>query len=162
MNLVSIDPGVRGCGCALWIDGVLYAAAYVAPAKAPSLPEAITAMVDAVHDWIPVGSELVIEFPQTYRGRAAKGDTNDLLAVAAVAGAIIALNGSGKFVSPHTWKGSVPKKTAAGVNIIKERCLKRLSPEEISKIRLPSKSLHHNVYDGVFLGLWWLEKHGQR
>ena len=112
MNLLSVDPGLRGCGCALWKNSKLIAATYVSPIKQLTLQDAVDAMAFAVSDSLGATliQKLVIEFPQTYGGRAAKGDANDLLAIATVVGALqIALGVPTTYVRPREWKGQLKK-----------------------------------------------------
>ncbi len=168
MILVSIDPGKRGCGCALWQDGELRAAAYVPTLNSleQEMANIVGSMSCAVEDWIddlPTGlvsiQSLVVEYPQTYGGRASRGDANDLVAVALVAGAIVGCYSHLpiKLILPAEWKGQIPKKTKHGTNPIELRCKKKLSALEVSKIALPSRAaLAHNVWDAVGIGLYYL------
>ena len=158
----SIDPGLNNCGVAIWNDETLVHAKLVKTQarKGASLSDRIFWMAAAVKRYLlcphaePVSPvmTLVIELPQTYGGRAAKGDTNDLIHLAAVVGALIHLAPSVVLVRPREWKGNVPG------DIFVERTKKKLSPEQVNKIDLPTKSLEHNVYDAVALGLWKNEK----
>lgn len=166
-DLLSVDPGVRACGCALWKNGVLVSAELVlgVPRGVKASPaELIKHMVSQVKHWCSrsidnpsTGIELVIEMMRTYGGRAQRGDTNDLIMVSLVSGGII-LDYPSRLVLPQEWKGGVPKKNAHGDNVIKERCLKKLSATEIATIKTPSKSLEHNVYDAIGIGLWHLNR----
>jgi len=103
-----------------------------APARLSSLPE-----------------ELVIEIPQVYVRARSKGDPNDLIMLAGLVGAFVYCFGNAsKLYRPAEWKGQVTKE------ITEQRARKRLSPDELSRIELPSaKGLHHNVWDAVGLGL---------
>lgn len=101
---------------------------------------------------------LVIEWPQIYTRTKSKGDPNDLLPVAAVAGAIISSVGAltVRMPKPSDWKGQVPK------DVHNARVLKRLTPGERARFdaaRLP-KSLANNAIDAVGLGLWALGRMG--
>lgn len=147
--ILTVDPGVRGCGVALWRPGgVLERAAYI-EAGGETEPRG---MAWAVEEWMgPCELRgLVIERPQTYHGRAARGDANDLLDVALVVGALSTLSEARlTLVRPSEWKGQVPKRAT------RERCWERLTSAEIARIELPrSEKLAWNVWDAVGIGLW--------
>lgn len=165
--LVSIDPGKNACGCAMFVGGKLVTAGYVI------LDGSCRALAQAVSTWVDVGDslygrkdtsdrELVIEKPQTYGGRAAKGDTNDLIDVAMVAGGIAALAISGTkvtFLYPSQWKGQIPKPKTGETYIIEARVLAALSAEERGQVGIPrAKSKAHNVYDAIGIGLKTLKR----
>lgn len=168
MILLSIDPGLRGCGCALFDDGVLRAAAYV---RGEGVPEDTLMLARAtalgVECWIDerlpgwdeseAVNRLVLELPQTYGGRAAKGDANDLLGLAAVDGAVAALFplASVRTVLPHAWKGGVPKpKSARAKYVVQERVVTRLSAEEQERVVWPkAERLKWDVADAIGVGL---------
>jgi hypothetical protein len=57
---------------------------------------------------------------------------------------------------PRIWKGSKPKEAMEAVTRW------RLSPRELSFVKLPAKSLQHNVWDAIALGLFFLNKTGVR
>lgn len=169
MILLSIDPGVRGCGIAAWHDKQLLRAGYVdgqSDPKETDLAELIDDTSVRVQAWIfeqiqEVGgpAEVVLEYPQTYDGRAAKGDANDLISLALVAGAIFARTDEPtRLVLPREWKGQVPKKNQHGENPIEQRARGKLSPLELSRVVLPQKKLRHNVWDSVGIGLWHLRR----
>jgi len=94
---------------------------------------------------------VVVELPRIYSVRHWKGDPNDLLDVAAVAGAAATL-GEPRFVTPQQWKGRVPKP------IHHKRIRAVLSADELAVFvtaedAIP-KSLAHNVLDAIGIGLW--------
>lgn len=179
MIVISIDPGLRACGVAIWreslepytngCDGArlvyrLLAAAHVKSKSQARDAQAWIAMSDAVGSYVenyaaPYAFEefsLVIEFPQTYGGRSAKGDTNDLLQLSAVVGAICqdfsryqGLNLS--VWKPSEWKGNVPKEATAA------RALAKLTEEEYKQIDWPAASLKHNVSDAIAIGQKYFE-----
>lgn len=153
--ILTIDPGVHGCGCALWYStGVLERAAYVRPATAPrDIAATVRETAWAVENWV-MGDELtrvVIEYPQTYRGRAARGDANDLVQVALVAGALSVLTANpALLVLPAEWKGQAPK------HATEARARKKLG-DLAARVLLPGrdKKLASNVWDAVGIGLWY-------
>jgi hypothetical protein len=161
MKILTVDPGLRACGVALWIDAKLRRAELVPSGvqKIAHLGPAVSTMASRVYAAVGNIDLVVVELPQTYRGRAAKGDANDLIAIATVGGAILrTFHSPGVLVLPHEWKGTIPKKTKEGVNIIRERAREKLSEEELANVSLPASSLEHNVYDAIGLGLWYLER----
>jgi hypothetical protein len=97
----------------------------------------------------------VIEMPKIYDRKQWKGDPNDLMKVAFLAGIIHrSLFGTKeiKWVHPSDWKGQRPK------NVDNKYTLTLLTPDELkiidnSKI---AKSKMHNVLDAVGIGLWKL------
>lgn len=158
--ILTVDPGVRACGCALWLpSGELVRAAYV-EGGAETEPRG---MFYSVEEWVSGGDKdrwgpltrIVVERPQTYHGRATRGDANDLLDVALVVGALSTLSAAPlRLVLPSEWKGQVPK------SVTRERCWERLSAAEITRVVLPrSSKLAWNVWDAVGIGLW-LHGHG--
>jgi len=100
-NVIGIDPGVKKCGIAYSCNGRLKYARLVTTES--MLSEIINGKFMAV-----------CEMPQTYGGRAKRGDTNDLLALARVVGQIeiyfrSVLGAWFVTVKPSEWKGQVPK-----------------------------------------------------
>ncbi len=168
-TLLAIDPGIRGCGCSFFLDSTLYACTYVKnPLKEGAGPFESAQVAFAVKKWfegVHRGASLdrlVLEMPQTYAGRAAKGDANDLFPLAAIDGALAALFSESKVTSTvaHGWKGGVPKGDLDENKIIRDRVETRLSPAERgifdSMIGSMAKALSHNVIDAVGIGLWGL------
>lgn len=172
MIVVSIDPGVRACGVAVWrwSQGqrpLLLAAAHVKSRSMGVDATAWLAMAEAVNAWLQgVGEEndhtddyqLVIEFPQTYGGKSAKGDTNDLLTLSAVVAAICAelrhyQNAGITVWRPREWKGNLPKEVTMA------RVEARLLDEEKRRIFWPAPSLKHNVYDAIAIGQKFFSMH---
>jgi hypothetical protein len=152
--LLAVDPGLRGCGAALFFDGALTFAHYVRnPNREDRGPAAWRDMAEAVRLFAQgrLIDALVLEVPQVYtRG---KGDPGDLVELAGVDGAIL-----GRLMpvqqygyKPREWKGSVPK------DIHHARVRKTLTEAErqILENSAPA-SLRHNVLDAIALGKWWL------
>lgn len=102
------------------------------------------------------GDEMVIELPQVYRGRFAKGDPNDLIELAAIVGRAEQLARdslmSVRKVKPRDWKGTIKKK------IHNARVLKALDSAEAWRFGQGvvgvAAGVQHNVIDAVGLGLW--------
>lgn len=174
--LLSIDPGLRGCGAAVFLDGKLLRAEYVKNTAPEDLngPRAWALMAVSVLCWatallndaIPPTAllstvwpidRLAVEMPQTYGGRAKKGDANDLLPLAGVDAALAALlpYADVDYKVPHGWKGGIEKpKKAADAYIIKDRVIARLSPAELVQTVWPGNKRHGwDVADGIGVGL---------
>ncbi len=158
-RLLSLDPGIRGCGVALFTDGRLTACDYVKNlVKKGNDLEAIRAMAEAVLMWAlgaPVPTMLVCEFPQVYTAAFSRGDNNDLLALAGVGSALAALYPSVPVttVLPREWKGQAPKE------VMHARIKSRLDGPETDvwvAAQYRGKSLFHNTADAVGIGLFHL------
>jgi hypothetical protein len=154
--LAAIDPGLRGCGVALFRDRFLVTAVYVAnPNRTGADPKAWEDMAAAVRGRIRDGAgadwvDLVLEFPRVYPG-VRRNDPNDLMQLAAVVGAIVGAMPESEPVAffPQEWKRQVPKK------VMTARIKKHLLADELPRV-VSVGSLDHNTYDAVGLGLWHL------
>lgn len=148
--LVSLDPGAKVCGLALFEDGEL-ASAWLAGTNKHWVQMALNAYQSVVDRVVPeVMREVAIERPQVYRQRFQKGDPNDLITLSLVAGAFAGSFIPGAAVSeykPREWKGQVPKPA------MQKRIESRLSEEELSRVSWPAKSYRHNVWDAIGIGL---------
>src|SRR5574343_608806 len=129
--LVAVDPGVHATGIAVFNGQTLMIADLV---QAETLEQMISRLDERVmrgeapHFNYDRG---VIERPTVY-SKNSKGDPNDLIRVAIVAGAAAVRCFSVRFVEP-------------------------LSPAELAAIAcIQPKSLQHNALDAVGLGLWHL------
>jgi hypothetical protein len=171
--VLSVDPGVRGCGVALWRDDVLFVAEYVRNvAKAgDGGPRDCALMAQSILAWLIVhlsergGGDAVVdvvalEFPQTYGGRAGRGDANDLISIAAVDGALAALfAGSAiQHYRPHDWKGSIKKPgTTTEPYPIRGRVEGALRPEELTRVAWTRNVRHSwDIVDALGVGLHFL------
>jgi hypothetical protein len=166
--IVSIDPGLRATGIAVWDhhQGRYYLRrAHLVKNNAKDLAMSVVNVSRGVAIGGHVLEAVIIEFPKILTRDKSVADPADLLAVAAVAGgamAHLALHAHEKtkleFVLPAQWKGAAPKKTASGHNPIKNRCLADLHLRELDNVVLPGKTLEHNIYDAIALGLWFLRR----
>lgn len=153
MYVVAVDPGLNHCGLAIFKDRLIEHACLV---KNPG--DSYRSMVDAVRDVCrPFGDsyQLAIEMPQVYVASRSKGDPNDLIALAGLVGAFVYCfldHGKVSTYKPAQWKGQVPK------DVMTARLQKRLYEQEISAIQLPAKSLQHNVWDAVGIGMHHLSR----
>lgn len=148
--LVSVDPGLRGCGVAVFADGVLLSAQYVAnPAKGDG-PKAWLQMglqvFRAVGAFVKAGFRMVVEVPRVYP--VSKGDPNDLIQIAGVAGAVVGqlTPDTAQFTYPSDWKGQVPKE------ICQRRITALLSKTELDSVQSVGYK-DHNTYDAIGIGL---------
>jgi hypothetical protein len=152
--LVSVDPGLKGCGVAAFRDGRLEAATYIAGRPTPGVLAQAQATSRAVVEWCYSfnSSVLAVEFPQVYRQRLG-ADPNDLLGLAAVLGGLNPLSGSLIQFSPHDWKGSIDG------DVMIERIKGLLTAEEARAVELPpQRALQHNVFDGIGIGMHALSR----
>jgi len=155
VRILCVDPGLRGCGMAVFDGGHLVRAAYVKnPVEHGRGYKAHVGMGNAAFDWCDeVLDRVIIEHPRVYPSSAQqKGDPNDLLDVVAV-GAAVASGWWGiecETVFPSEWKGQVPKETMT------ERIRRSLTDDERKNIEKCPASLMHNVLDAAGLGLYRL------
>lgn len=170
-DMVSVDPGLEGCGVAAWKSGRLVRAEYVRA----YVSERDLADGDTMHSWEKsawgvwvwcgnrVVDELVLERPQVYVRRL-NTDPADLIALALLDGALAGLfraaaSYPGIKVTtylPAEHKGQIKKPAsakAANDYIIRNRALARLSDEEQLGIVNCAPGLMHNVWDAVWIGL---------
>lgn len=163
--ILSLDPGVHHCGCALWAGSELLVAALVKnSSSAPPGAQGHRLMATEVAAWAAPylrqedGSlVLVLERPQVYQENRQPVDLEDLLDVYGVACAIVALLRPQEVFEyhPHDWKGSVPKA------VKNTRDLAQLKPEEGARLKRAG-ALTHNIVDGIGLGLYHLRARGLR
>jgi hypothetical protein len=161
-TLAAVDPGIRGCGVAVFEGGVLALCQYVVnPMEAGGGADAAATMAREVYYAIDRfrPRALVVEWPRVYAtairlGRS-KSDPNDLLALAGVDAAIAALcadhiSGLGSVTSyaPSEWKGQVPKEVMLGR--IRSK-LTRMEDDLVDAVKPASK--RHNAIDAVGIGL---------
>ncbi len=160
MKTLALDPGIRGCGVALFAEGRLVACDYVKnPVTKGDDFDAIVAMGRAVRDWRWVGAtmlgsghgfDLVAEYPRIYTAAKSKGDNNDLLPLVGVGAAVATFASSAVRVFPDTWKKQLPK------DVCHARIRSRLDAGELVLLEAAAKrakSLAHNMVDAVGIGL---------
>lgn len=173
--LLTVDPGKNGCGCTLWHDAKLVAAAYVAPTVGrdiealgrSALSSACEATAGAVAGWwrnyayeplyAPRDLKLICELPRTYGGRAKKGDANsNVVPLSVVVGMIAgALGCPTALVWPQDWKGTIPKpERQSEPYIVQERVKAHLTAEEAARVEWPrNKKLQWDVADAIGIGM---------
>lgn len=166
--LLAVDPGIRGCGVALFKDSALIACAYAKnPVKSGSDFDAVISLAKEVYGWwnerlfdFYRGGELdlrlVLEWPRVYTASKSKGDNNDLMPLVAVDAAVVALFGvPARRVYPRDWKSTLSKEQTQA------RVESRLRPmgggsgewSAYCEGTDAARSLAHNVVDAVGIGL---------
>ena len=165
--LLAIDPGVRGCGVALFRGGRLQVAGFAGHTNKESLDDkhtrasVINTVADVVREClggVPI-SMLAIEMPRVHDkkhqvGGKSKVDPNDIVKLATVVGALIHefSEATTTVYLPHEWKGQLPK------DICHDRAMGRLDDEERANLarvvegKISKKHLL-DVLDAVALGL---------
>lgn len=150
---LAVDPDLRTCGLALGDSSGRLVKLGAPPNRAEG---------DRAQVWLGVAStvadflggatlaRLVLEYPRTYGGRASRGDTNDLIALAAVVGCLTATIKAEtvSVVTPTEYKGQLPKKIAH------ERARARLSASELALVPRLSKAASEDMWDAIYLFLW--------
>src|SRR6266567_3141986 len=95
-RLVSVDPGINGCAYAVWVDEKLTQCG-IAKVKTDKHTDVARRSFAAAFEVMDVThltncDHVAIEFPQVYRenrrGSKSNADPNDLLPLAAIAGAL--------------------------------------------------------------------------
>lgn len=176
-DLLAVDPSIVSPGVALFRDGVLIAAARLRLAVntwgALNTAERALAAADAIAAWCTSAggqpSTVAFEWPQIYTAAKSKGDPNDLIAMAAVDGALTAvlhlaciMRGVQLTVlcyKPAEWIGQLPKATRgkASASPRAQRIYSRLSAAELALV--PDQ---HDAIDAVGIGLHSLSRLGVR
>ncbi len=182
--LLTLDPGIRGCGLAVFFNRQLHEALYIPnPMRKGGDLAAVVSMAGELVDHVaykwgnaPGPITIVVERPQIYRDAKQKGDPNDLPPLYAIAGALTAALGERGPIEamheylPREWKGTLDPEEMA------RRVRERLSEGEFGKVQLPSNTcdncrkrltdddcckttcLAHNVFDAIGIGLKFLTR----
>lgn len=166
--ILAVDPGIRGCGCAVFDGGKLVKAAYVPnlveegnrACEAASMAAGVERWFRGLFDpaWFKLDA-LALEWPHIYAKRIREGktkeDPNDLLALCGVQASIATLLEEAETYSylPAEWKGQMKKEPCH------QRIADRLAVPEQNVLILASDeagSLSHNIWDAVGIGLFHL------
>jgi hypothetical protein len=141
MMLFAVDPGLTGCGWALW-EGDLVAAGFVAAgtsAREPSLWGPLAREVLSASPRPP--DKVVVETMRTYT--QGKSDPADLFALQGLAGALLGVaSAEGRGTEGYlamTWKGQVPR-DVMGARVEKEIAARGWN----ERIRWPSRKTWRN------------------
>lgn len=158
--LITVDPGVQGCGLALFDNKRLDFAAYIKKTNgqvAYNVADEINSLIKidiSAHDIV----ELVIEIPQIYDSAHQKGDQKDLVDLAVISGAIAGACRNSVtnmlFVRPAEWKGQTPKH----ITEIRARACLSSAEKRCTVLAAKAKTKAHNVWDAIALGLWRLKR----
>lgn len=169
--LVAVDPGLPGCGVAIFRDGLLYWAGWVAVAGAGRGPQRWIPLCDRLVSEVAarLGSgeiEMVCEFPRLRAAGRQVGTTHsvdpaDLMELAGFVGCLCGsvhgrlTHNQPAVVLPEQWKGGTPKE------ICHSRVRQRLIyAGEQGNLTLTEREVRrgalHNVLDAVGIGLWRL------
>ncbi len=159
---VAVDPGLRGCGIAIYENALLHCAWYCRTNNQTDRgPKAWVAMAACIErEWIVRVPRrvtnlqaIVLEVPQVYRGPRTP-NPDDLIQLAGVVGAVAFGLPSAEKIHflPREWKGQIKKE------IHHPRILQKLSDAEKSGIEKTATSLVHNVYDAIGIGLFHLKR----
>lgn len=156
LPLLTLDPGLNGCGLAFFDDGALKGARYVPNIAGVKLHrnERVASMVRQLRDarllahW--PAFVVVTECPQIYSAGKGKGNPNDLIPLAQI-GAAFAWDVIGaewvEFL-PREWKGTLDP------DVLIERIKSRLTVEEKAHVESFKRGgLDHNIWDAVGIGL---------
>lgn len=161
-TLLAIDPGLRELGMAVFVgDELTYACLVRSPCKPPvkdgtawvaMAREALKAFVNS-----PIKDEvrtdvLVSEVPQIYWQSSRGGNSDSLLQLCGVVGAVAHAipHGAFKAYRPREWKGNVK------AEVMLDRIAAKLTPAELATIAKCPQSLRHNVIDAIGIGLKYL------
>ncbi len=145
-RLVSIDPGVKFLGWAEFADKRLINCGLI---KAGNLNEILWRARNWFEDYAD-DFKCVIEKPQVYTQRYLKGDPNDLITIALVAGYCASFFSEATFVLPRDWKGNVKKEVMC--KRIVDRWMNERERELLDGQRIPKGQLNNTV-DAIGVGL---------
>lgn len=163
--ILSVDPGLRCVGVALFKDGVLVRAAALrgpVTGRGPAVWASLAVLVDTwVAARVPVADlagpcTLVVEMMKVQvKGRA---DPSDLLELSGVTGAIVGRLSADCWLAegfePAAWKGQVPR------DIYGARVEGHLRAEGLwSRVEVPSRATELNdAMHAAGLGRWYLAR----
>jgi len=160
-----VDPGKHGNGIALFKESVLVHATYTGGlgGQVDTLLEPVAPTATLIQQFramVGLIDTLVVEQPQIYDNQHQKGEQRSLIELAIAAGALIhAASEDVQAVlrlQPAQWKGQVNK------DVMVERIKGKLSGQETQNVELPkAKTLQHNVWDAVGIGLYRLRRIGK-
>ena len=151
MRLVAVDPG-KNLGFAAFQNGFLLDCGLFVCEDTRELTKNLFHSCDVVKP-----DQAVIELPRVFPQKSWKGDPNDLIQVAKIAG--IAIAALSPFcdvdeIYPQEWKGNRPKDVDNKHTI---SLLKDFELDIYNALHVP-KNLRHNVIDAIGIGLWRLKR----
>lgn len=148
--ILSVDPGAKHCGLALW-DKSKLVHAWLEPVADGWFASAHA----KIGSYAMTLNAIVVERMKIYPAMRMRGDPNDLVTVTIVGAELVGFllayfpKMRVTYYYGKTWKGNLPK-DAHGPHIMAE-----LSEKEVGAIELPrAKALAHNIIDSIGLGLF--------
>jgi hypothetical protein len=164
LNLLAVDPGLNATGWARFERGTLVACGLLTASHTETVANRARRMHSGLAGVVAHASPLLllVEKPQVYPQRKQRGDPNDLIALAVVAGALLTSmpNTDVALISPRQWKGTIPKERKLTDYLVHTRILKVLCAGERRvydyALAQHPESLRHNIADAVGIGLWAL------
>lgn len=164
-GILSVDPGVKATGIAIFEHKKLVHCDVVRPFVVLNQLKNLADIVENVaKQWehhmggLIHPEVLIVERPQIYQQAMLKGDPNDLIPLAVLAGMLWERFKPQNVILPlpKEWKGQVPK------NIHIKKTIANLSKQEKdlmvdALLRVP-EYLRHNGYDAIGLGRWYITR----
>lgn len=160
--MLSVDPGLHGCGCGVWIyeqNKWVLAFAFFAPGISGDGPEAWFGAANSIWEKMcQLGvkpTHIICEIMQVY----AKGKSrpSDLLELQGVAGCVVGRFPEAKTrvgCRPGTWKGQVPKAVMAARVEKKVKAAGWWGVVEVPRTKVQLNDIMH----GVGVGMYYVEK----
>lgn len=168
-GLLSIDPSVRAAGIAIFDRNKLVYTNVLRPSAVVQTMQGVSDVMDLAQEaWektmgVSFSPEtLVVELPQIYQQAQLKGDPNDLIPLAIMAGRLWERFKPKNMMLPlpKEWKGQRPKDVVTAATLSK-LCKREIEIFNDDLIRVPN-GLRHNAMDAIGLGLWSLKRLGVR
>lgn len=165
--LLTVDPGLRAVGVALWKDGALLHAGAVRGPPPPARGPAVWRMLALdVTDYLWQNADdgfnpdhtlgVVVTETMRYSHGSKKGSAEDLLEVQGVAGAVVGLlagyGWQADEAPAHAWKGQVPRDVMAGR--IEAWVYERGWADRL--VRSSRATETNDAMHAVGIGKWWL------
>ena len=184
-RLITIDPGTKCTGVAVWHGGELQAAFPYKPVGDAGLAARNLVLeleiVRDVHRLHPLDTfardiltarskrspfSAVIERPGQYEKKVSPESLFILALLAGAYAGSLAANGAeeARFILASDWKGTVPKpKRAADSYIITRRCARLLSERELARVEASKTNASESwdVWDAIGIGLVMLKRAGR-
>ena len=155
--LIAVDPGLACTGLAVFVDGELRSVRGACTDPTRSLQQRVISIAEEVQDAGCCATRCAMEMPTIYPRAKGKGSGNDIVKLATVVGAVIAVLYVSEMmlVAPAEWKGQVPKaihqpRILAKLRENESRILRAVSGEYGAKL--------HNVIDAIGIGLYALRR----
>lgn len=171
---VAVDPGVRGCGVAVFLDAALWSAWYCRNtvqkekrgAAAVGMAQALQRDLSA-YSWCSAWVEWPVQ-RNAQQNRVRRSDVSDLLACAAACAFVLSSQGQSLTTPlPEEWKGQTPKHIHTARMVGAECALRRLPRKkgftptvggvlrqsELDRFCWETRNINHNIVDAAGIGL---------